>query len=42
MTWFSSKDYVSWIDADNDGAMRPFDDIVEDALALIRERKIRD
>ena len=42
MTWFSSKDYVSWIDADKDGAMRPFDEILRDALSLIRERKIKD
>ena len=37
MTWFSSKDYVKWIDADRDGAMRAFDEIVEDAVLLMRE-----
>lgn len=36
MTWFSSKDYVKWIDADCDGAMRPYADIVADACALMR------
>ena len=40
MTWFSSKDYVKWIDADCDGAMRPYRDIVEDACRLIREHGI--
>ena len=35
MTWFSSKDYVKWIDADREGCMRPYEDIVADALALI-------
>ena len=37
MTWFSSKDYVKWIDADKDGEMRPYEDIVADACALMRE-----
>lgn len=39
MTWFSSKGYVSWIDADCNGEMRPFEDIVNDALVLIGETK---
>lgn len=34
MTWFSGKSYVVWIDADRDGEMRPFDDIVNEALVL--------
>ena len=37
MTWFSSKSYVKWIDADVDGKMRPFEDILADACALMRE-----
>ena len=37
MTWFSSKSYVRWIDADRDGKMRPFEDILADASALVRE-----
>ena len=37
MTWFSSKDYVKWIDADRDGQVRKFDEIVEDASLLMRE-----
>ena len=36
MTWFSSKDYVKWIDADRYGVMRGFDEIVNDALELMR------
>ena len=37
MTWFSSKSYVRWIDADRDGCMRSFDEIVSDACAIMRE-----
>ena len=37
MTWFSSKNYVRWIDADRDGKMRPFEDILADACELVRE-----
>lgn len=37
MTWFSSKSYVRWIDADRDGKMRGFDEIVNDAFSLMRE-----
>ena len=37
MTWFSSKSYVKWIDADCDGKMREFDRIVEDASLLMRD-----
>ena len=40
MTWFSAKNYVKWIDADRDGAMRPYGDIVDDACRLIREHGI--
>ncbi len=38
MTWFSGKSYVVWIDADRDGKIRPFDEIVEEALTLIGEK----
>ena len=34
ITWFSAKEYVRWINADEDGKMRAFDDIVKDALAI--------
>ncbi len=37
ITWFSAKDYVHWIDADENGEMRPFSHILADALALARE-----
>ncbi len=40
MTWFSSKNYVKWIDADKDGVMRPYREIVDDACRLIREHGI--
>jgi len=34
MTWFSGKDYVVWIDADVDGKLRPFEEIVKEALEI--------
>ena len=35
MTWFSAKPYVKWVWADTEeGVMRPFDDILKDALAI--------
>jgi hypothetical protein len=38
MTWFGAKDYVRWVYADaENGDMRAFDDIVADALTLMRE-----
>ena len=37
MTWFSSKDYVKWIDADCDGQMRDYGEIVNDACSLMKE-----
>ncbi len=37
MTWFSSKDYVKWIDADCDGQMREYGEIVNDACGLMKE-----
>ncbi len=40
MTWFSQKSYVRWIDADRDGRMRDFEEILEDALALAKEHGI--
>ncbi len=36
MTWFRGRPYVRWIDADQAGDMRPFEDIVADALSLWR------
>ena len=40
MTWFRQKPYVVWIDADGEGGVRPFGDIVADALALIEKNGI--
>ena len=37
MTWFSSKDYVKWIDADSDSKMRRYEDIVDDACKFMTE-----
>ena len=34
MTWFGGRKYVEWIDADTDGVLRSFDEIVNSALAL--------
>ena len=34
MTWFGGKKYVEWIDADADGRMRSFDEIVNSATEL--------
>ena len=34
ITWFSAKPYVRWIDADEEGRMRPFEEILADALAI--------
>ena len=34
ITWFGAKDYVHWVNADENGKMRAFDDIVRDALAV--------
>lgn len=36
ITWFGTKDYVHWIDADGEEGMRPFDQILADALILAR------
>ena len=36
ITWFSAKDYVRWVDMTQNGAMRPFDEIFEDAIRLIQ------
>lgn len=39
MTWFSAKPYVEWVWADTEeGRMRPFDDILKDALAMVERR----
>ncbi len=40
MTWFSAKKYVSWIDADGEEGIRRLEDIVGEAEALCRQRKI--
>ena len=42
MTWFSSKDYVSWIDADLNGNLRPFEDITNEALSLVGEWRAKE
>ena len=34
MTWFGGRKYVEWIDADTDGKMRSFDEIVNSAITL--------
>ena len=34
MTWFGAKDYVTWINADENGNMRPFESVLQDALAI--------
>ena len=34
VTWFSAKPYVNWIDATQNGILRPFEDILQDALML--------
>jgi tRNA dimethylallyltransferase len=42
MTWFSAKPYVSWIYADTkEGIMRPFADILADALAIVQGNEER-
>ena len=35
LTWFSAKDYVRWIYADKDGAMRDSKDIISEAQAFL-------
>ena len=34
LTWFSAKDYVRWIYADKDGAMRDKEDIIFEAIDI--------
>ncbi len=42
MTWFGAKDYVHWINADTgEGSMRPFDDIVREAVEYVSRRDDR-
>lgn len=36
MTWFGGKKYVEWINADADGKMRSFDEIVNSAITLFK------
>ena len=36
LTWFGAKDYVNWITMDQDGSMRPAEDVRCDALKLIQ------
>ena len=38
ITWFSAKPYVSWIDADRDGVRRTDEELLSDALGVIREK----
>jgi hypothetical protein len=38
MTWFGGKDYVRFIDADENGVMKSFDRIINDAERYIFER----
>ena len=40
MTWFNAKNYVVWIDADDENGVRPFDDILADALSVLAKRGI--
>ena len=41
LTWFGARPYVRWIDADTeDGTMRPFRDILEDALRCVTEASV--
>lgn len=37
LTWFSAKDYVNWIYADEDGAMRSADDIISETLDIVQK-----
>jgi len=42
MTWFSAKPYVTWIYADTeDGQMRPFADILDEAMDIVASRGLR-
>jgi tRNA A37 N6-isopentenylltransferase MiaA len=34
MTWFSSKDYVRWLDVERDGSVKRFEEIVNNAEKL--------
>ncbi len=34
ITWFGAKDYMHWVDADRDGSMRSFEEILEEALSV--------
>lgn len=38
MTWFGAKEYVRWIDLDQNGERRTEKEILDEAMALIRER----
>lgn len=42
ITWFSSKPYVTWIDADDGKQARDFEDIVNNAKKLFQESHICD
>lgn len=37
MTWFGAKEYVRWIDLDRNGERRTEGEILEEAMALVRE-----
>ena len=38
ITWFSAKSYVHWIDADEDGVRRSDDEILRDALRIVKQK----
>lgn len=40
ITWFSAKEYVTWIPADEGGMPKKFEEIVNNALAICRARGI--
>ena len=40
MTWFNAKKYVVWIDADDENGVRPFENILADALDVLAQRGI--
>ena len=37
ITWFGAKDYVRWIDVTENGAVKPFDEILQTALNMINQ-----
>ena len=41
MTWFRQKPYVTWVDAVNEAGIRPFDNIVDDAIEVLFAKGIK-